>query len=118
MLLPEEVATATRTAISPSKKYILSVRIIKESEITFQSFEILDKNGKFVYTPSEKFDNRHTTFFVWGEHDRVWVYSGDVGTFFWQVNPNTNNWKKYVYVRSSIAAPKFLKEIRPKWHQR
>lgn len=115
MDLPDCVATLDRPAASPSGDYLLAVVSEDEGGIHYQRFQILDPDGEVLYTSSERFDQRHTTYFLW-DQDRVWVYSGDVGTFFWEQNAE-GDWVKHVYAQSDLPAPDFLKEMRPDWHQ-
>ncbi len=79
-------------------------------------FEIRTKNGELVFRSTDLFYARHITYFLWDNADRVWVYSGDVGTFFWE--QKGGRWKKYCYVDEEVAAPLFLKEKRPRRHKK
>ncbi|HYF61671.1 MAG TPA: hypothetical protein VD886_02590, partial [Herpetosiphonaceae bacterium] len=82
-----------------------------------QSFQILDSAQAVVFAAAEEFSLRDTTYFLWDAADRVWVYSGDVGTFFWERGAD-GAWNKSVYATSSVPAPQFLKDTRPKYHPR
>lgn len=111
--MPKEVATQHHDAISPSGDYVLTVL---EHDGESQSFQILDYNTHAViYTAPEKYQMRDLTYFLWDADDRVWVYSGDLGTFFWEYD-GIRQWKMYVYAQSNVSAPPFLKETRPRWH--
>jgi hypothetical protein len=110
--LPPEVATSKTSAISPSGKFLLSV-IDLSGEMYFQ---IQDRSKqKIVYSCPKKFLDNFTNFFLWDKQDRVWVYSGDIGIFFWEQNRDTQKWEKYDYTESSAVAPLFLKNVRPKY---
>ena len=114
--LPKEVATSERAAISPSGKYILVVVAGQDGVVRFQSFQILDRDGEPLFLSPERFGTRHTTYFLWDQDDRVWVYSGDVGTCFLECNASTGEWETHIYVQSNIPAPAFLKKMRPEGH--
>jgi flagellar biosynthesis protein FliQ len=117
MTLPKEVATEGKPAVSPSGTYILSVALQHEEGIPWLRCQVLDRDGELIYTIPETFDARHTTYFLWDQEDRVWVYSGDVGTFFWQrTSADHTGWEKQAYAASTLPAPAFLKQMRPKWH--
>ncbi|MEQ9000022.1 MAG: hypothetical protein RID53_26350 [Coleofasciculus sp. B1-GNL1-01] len=88
------------------------------SDLPDREFKILDQEQNALYTLSEQFDIRHTTYFLWVVDDRVWVYSGDLGTFFWENEPDKKKWQRHVYARSDVPAPSYLKEQRPRLHQR
>ncbi len=114
-----EVATLDKPAVSPSGKFILALTTQKLNGNEVQSFQILDKkDNAVVYTAPDSFSARDTNFFLWDTEDRVWVYSGDLGTFFWENQGKPDSWKKYVYAESNVSAPQFLKDVRPRWHQK
>ena len=118
--LPQEVATKGRLAKSPSGQYNLKIVSLKNNDGPLEKFKILDSKGQVVYESSEEFYIRHTTYFLWDQQERVWVYSGDLGTFFWEINPQTNKWERHTYGPyggNNVSAPKFLKKTRPKSHQ-
>jgi hypothetical protein len=115
--VPEEVAIPEKPALSPSGMYLLVVVAGQDGAVRFQSFQILDRKGDTLYMSEEKFAIRHTTYFLWDEADRVWVYSGDVGTYFWEYNPITELWEQHTYADTSIPAPEFLKREVPSWHK-
>lgn len=116
--VPEEVATAEKAAVSPSGNYLLVVVAGQDGTVRFQSFQILDRSGDTLYMSEERFTARHTTYFLWDEADRVWVYSGDIGTYFWEYNSTTEQWEQHAYVDSGVPAPEFLKRERPEYHPR
>lgn len=116
--MPPEVATLDKPAVSPSGRFILVVLAQNVDGQDVQSFQILSADKTTLYTPSEQFTARDMNFFLWDASDRVWVYSGDLGTFFWENQGEPQMWKKYVYVESDVPAPPFLKEVRPRWHQK
>jgi hypothetical protein len=113
--LPDNVATLRKPAMSPSGKYQLVIHEDRDSEATFQYFEILDTSGILQYSGTDRFFIRHTTVFLWGPSDRVWVYSGDVGTFYWELIDG-GSWERSVYNKSGPQAPEYLKTIRPRFH--
>lgn len=113
---PDDVATLERPAESPSGDYLLVVVSGQDSSARFQSFEIWDReSNELLYASPERFDRRHVTYFLWDDQDRVWVYSGDVGTFFWE--QSEQSWIRRTYAQSDVPAPDFLREMRPDWHQ-
>lgn len=116
--LPPEVATQSKPAVSPSGNYTLVVLTGNDGGVDFQSFQILNQDGELVYASQDRYATRHTTYFLWDQDDRVWVYSGDLGTFFWQRNPDTGDWEKYVYADNDVPAPEFLKDKYPNLHNR
>ena len=111
--LPEEVATAEKAAVSPSGKYLLVIVAGQDGAVRFQSFQILDRSGDTLYMSAKRFTARHTTYFLWDDADRIWVYSGDVGTYFWEYDPTTAQWEEHAYVDSNVPAPEFLKREMP-----
>ena len=118
MSIPNEVAAPDRSSLSPSGSYILEIIEVLENRVPMQYFQISNKKTDLQYVSDHKFDIRHTTYFLWGTEDRVWVYSGDVGTYFWENDIGTGEWEQFVYAQSEVSAPEFLKTQRPKQHLR
>lgn len=112
--LPSEVAIIDHPAASPSGKYILIILEGSDSGSNYQSFQIKNlHNEEVLYTSGDHFSTRHTTYFLWDKDDRVWVYSGDVGTFFWEYDVTAGAWEKHSFSESNVPAPEFLKNMRP-----
>jgi hypothetical protein len=108
------VASPGHPALSPSGKYQLVV--IQQDEPgngPILHFEIQDPQGRRIYQAPERFYGRHQHYFLWDHQDRAWVYSGDVGTYFWE-RRGESHWDKSAYARSQVPAPAFLKERYPK----
>jgi len=104
--------------ISPSGKYKLEVVEGYDGNVKFNRFQII-KVGTPTAEPSiafisnDTFRIRDTLYFFWDDEDRVWVYSGDVGTFFWE-KTNEENWKKYAYVENKeVPVPQLLIKLKP-----
>lgn len=111
------LARHNHPAKSPSGKYLLRIQSGDDGRARFQTLEIEDTRSRQIFQDPERFYTRHTTFFLWDDSDRVWVYSGDIGTFFW--TPLTNNlWIKQAYRESNVSAPPFLKRKRPEFFDR
>lgn len=121
-------ATIIEGAVSPSGKYVLLVKEVSENGSTLNYFLIMsatetEKDSEnpspenVVYTSTDKFRTRDTLYFLWDNNDRVWVYSGDVGTYFWEQGDN-GLWTKHTYTDEDIEAPTFLKEVRPEYHKK
>lgn len=114
--IPSEVALPNRPAISYSGKYRLSVIETKDSNgVWMYQFEIEDLESKEVFRYDEGFGARHTTFILWDENDRVWVYSGDIGTDFWKLSEEEFTWDRCNYDQNNPAPP-YLKLERPRRH--
>ncbi len=118
-------ATVGYPAISPSGKYELEIIAshIKNDAGQFNQFRIKNSSNKeLLFSSDDKFYTRHMTYFLWDNDDRVWVYSGDVGTFYWTKIDETN-WQKLTYYddesigKKTIPAPDFLKKVRPEYHK-
>ena len=113
---PESTATADGPAVpSPSGRYAL--RVVR-TEPERLDFEVLDAGGEALFRSDERFDDRSRTMFLWDADGRVWVYSGDVGTFFWERGTTPDVWRRHVYADSDVPAPPALREARPGQHPR
>jgi hypothetical protein len=109
-----EVATLGTPASAPSGKYILVVVSGNDGEVSFQSFQILNQSGQGIYAAPDRFRSRDTTFFLWDQEDRIWVYNGDLGTFIWEKAADSDNWIKISYAdRPDLTVPEYLIEQRP-----
>lgn len=113
MDFPKEVATPDTPAVSPSGKYVLVVVSGHDGQASFHSFQILNQDKKVLYLSPDHFVAHHRTYFLWDQSDRVWVYSSDVGMFFWEYESNIGHWQKYISVESDVPEPEFLKEAVP-----
>lgn len=118
MEYPQEVALVGQPANSPSSLYVLHVVEIKMEDGLYQSFQVYGADNELLYEPEEYFSVQSTNFFLWDDADRVWVYSGDLGTFFWEYDDVSRKWIKFTYADSEVSAPDFLKSVRPRWHQK
>lgn len=113
---PEQVATQDKPAVSPSGDYVLAVVAVEQNGFEAQSFQIQNPDRTVLYACPDQFPSRDLTYFLWDSEDRVWVYSGDLGTFFWERVGQPGQWEKSVYAQSDVSAPPFLRQVRPRWH--
>jgi hypothetical protein len=86
----------------------------RQSAAQYQNFVVESIAGASVFRCPDAFSVRHTVFFTWDQADRVWVYSGDVGAFYWQLEEN-GEWVKGTYRGPPPDPPQVFKELRPKW---
>ena len=112
--LPSEVATLTHPAASPSGQYKLLVVRGENEGSQGLAFQVQDASGKLIYSPPDQFSTRGKTYFLWDAQDRVWVYAGQQGLFFWQ--KEGDSWVKYDSAKSSVAIPSFIKQAVPVQH--
>jgi 6-phosphogluconolactonase (cycloisomerase 2 family) len=114
LALPSEVATLTHPAASPSGQYRLALVDGEKDGGRVLSFQIQDTSGKLIFAPPDQFSTRGKTYFLWDSQDRVWVYAGQTGTFFWQ--KENSMWVKYDLANSSVSVPPFLEQAQPVQH--
>ncbi|MBX2881892.1 MAG: hypothetical protein KTR32_18235 [Granulosicoccus sp.] len=117
--LPPTIALENQPATSPSGQYVLAI-IMPDEEKPYELGFTLSRasDDSLIYTSDKLFDNRSVTYFLWDRDDRVWVYSGDIGTYFWQKADLETQWQVSTYATSDVAAPEFLKTVRGKYHPR
>lgn len=114
------LATQSRPLSSPSGRYVLHVLPAshpREPDVAYQRFQIQRKDAPTgetpVLSPAEIFRARDTTYFLWDDADRVWVYSGDIGTFYWEQDTG-GMWRKHTHGKDGTApVPPLLKKLRP-----
>lgn len=111
---PSYLATPLQSPLSPSGAYSLNV-VQGRDNADYWSFEIRrTATEKVEFACGDRFYIRHTTYILWGEDDRVWVYSGDIGTYVW--SKQNGVWEKsiYIYGAPHPAIPNGLKTLKPK----
>lgn len=112
---PAALATLEQPAASPSGTYLLQITEEETSSggyLRFQISEIEPPSRKFV--AEDRFSARHETIFIWDDMDRVWVYSGDVGVFYWEKVPDKWIWEKVTYKKEAFPPPPaYLIELKP-----
>lgn len=114
----KEVVTIDNPVISPSGKYQL--KVIEETidgveHNKFAIFKVLNSyiESEATFVSCDAYRTRDTLYFVWDDKDRVWVYSGDLGTFFWE-HVSDNEWEKRSFADNrSVPVPSLLKQLKP-----
>jgi hypothetical protein len=115
---PEDRYQALRNypATSPSGKYRLVVTEGFDGAIHFAKFDIVsnERPQRALFSCQEHFRTWDTTFFLWDAADRVWVYSGDIGVFYWE-RVKDNIWQEHDFYPGQRVppVPEFLKKRRP-----
>lgn len=102
---------------STSGKYELKIVETNDNGVNSFMFIInsMDGEKKELFRSEEKFRVRDTLYFLWDENDKVWVYSGDVGTFIW-TKITDDNWEKQPYAEvKDLNPPELLKKLKPKY---
>ncbi len=111
-----QLATPQQSVMSPSGKYVLKVLRTTMEGHPFLTFELRDPQAGDTAAPlfqaADAYSDYHATFILWDEADRVWVYSGDVGTFFWE-RGDDGEWHKSAMVDRNVPRPALLQKLRP-----
>lgn len=114
------LATPENPIVSPSGKFQLQVTQGFNGLVHFNRFDIAKIGEKgsdpeVVYVSKDTFRTRDRLYFLWDELDRVWVYSGDVGVFYWN-RVNDEQWEKNTWSRDKkVTVPKLLKSLTPEF---
>lgn len=96
---------------SPSGEYMLSLEPYDDGGVMSFKFAVTSNKERLV---SEEFFRARDAFFsLWDDElDRVWVYSGDLGTFFWDICDG--HLIAHSYVSSEgVNVPQALKKLKP-----
>jgi hypothetical protein len=114
-------ATPGYPAASPSGKYRLIVVTGFNGESHFAQFQITtnERHPHVLFCSEDHFRTRDTTYILWGEKDTVWVYSGDVGIYYW-VALTDDHWVKRSHADrrpKGRIVPEFLKRRRPRFFE-
>lgn len=106
------LATPDHPVTSPSGKFRLEVA--EETLEKTRHWRFTITGGEKPFTPDEAYRTQDALFILWDERDRVWVYSGDVGTFFWE-QAGDGAWHKHAYAdRPDTPVPALLQQLRPR----
>lgn len=109
------MVTEDKSVASPSGAYMLEMITENIDGIHSFSFCIKETNRSTVVFESEDYYRaRDTYYLLWGEDDTVWVYSGDLGTFYWEKHDNEWSKKSYYDNREIVNVPEALKELVPR----
>jgi len=116
---PKELATPGRPVVSPCGHFVLEVDRLWDGRSPYFQVRIFERrhNGeaKLLYQSETKFYERFTNYFLWDDHSRVWIYSGDYGIFV--VFPNAQGeWESHYRVDLDpdiFKPPSLLRKLRP-----
>lgn len=117
-VLIEGLATINNPLISPSGKYQLKIceeHIEGVKHNKFVIYRIVNQNidETPIFISDDAYRIRDRLFFLWDNDDRVWVYSGDLGTFYWE-SITDENWEKHFFVKNGdVNPPDLLIKLRP-----
>jgi len=116
------IATPDNPVKSPSGELLLEVHEETPNGIRQWRFSISRLAGAdrpvVVFISEEAFRARDQLFILWGDTDRVWVYSGDVGTFFWEMEMD-GIWERRSFADTrSIPVPPLLTQLKPGYFDR
>jgi len=118
----KEVATIDTPVTSPSGKYqlkILEETINGVKNNKFAIYKMLNGNpdSTAIFISDDVFRTRDKLFFLWDDNDRVWIYSGDVGTYFWE-RITDDNWQKQSYAdNKNVTVPDLIKKLKPGYYE-
>lgn len=84
--------------VSPSGKYILEILNGYNGIVHYKRFNISSiedrSNPKVIYCSTDTYRINDKLYFAWDDNeDIVWVYSSDIGTFYWS-RVDENEWCK------------------------
>lgn len=115
----KSIATIKNSVVSDTGNYELKVFEVviegtKHNKFTISKLTNDALESELLFTSIDAFRTSDNLYFMWDSEDRVWVYSGDVGTYFWE-HTGDNEWKKFAYVDNrNIPVPELLKKLKPK----
>ena len=112
------LVTEQNSVVSPSGEYILEIYKSHDGSVTGFHIKVSSfQEGKEVFRSEEFFAFRHVNFLTWGENDAFWIYSGDLGVFYWEKTDTSWVKKGYIENKGEIDAPDILKKLRPRSFQ-
>lgn len=115
-MVNDKLVTESHSVLSPSEKYSLEMVVSEADNVRGFNFVVKEaSNEEEVYKSEDLFRLRDTNYLFWGEDDTIWVYSGDLGTFYWEKAFNSWNKKTYAENKDNINIPELLKELKPQY---
>lgn len=116
-MLVNQIVTEANPVMSPSGLYILEMLVKDADGVSSFNFLIKDSNSDSeILTCEEYYRLRDVTYLLWGDADTVWVYSGDVGTFYWEKSADGWEKKSYAENKGNIEVPQLLQELKPTYY--
>ena len=115
-MLESQIVTEDNIVVSPTGLYILEMTVRNIDNVSSFSFCIKNvSDDSEVFVCNDYYRLRDITYLLWGENDTVWIYSGDLGTFYWE--KDSEIWQKKTYAENigNIEVPQALKELKPKY---
>ena len=99
---------------SPSGRYTISLREETKEDFSYYSISLYSyQQPAPIQLPESTFRARDTLFVLWDDtKDRVWAYSGDIGTYFWDYTDD-GTWERYSWQGTGETPPQALKDARP-----
>lgn len=81
---------------SPSGKYVLTVPIeTVEDTHRYWRVTITDVNGHLLFKDDSRFVGNLNVYWVWDEHDRVWLRNSDTGfIYYWELDQQSG-WQRH-----------------------
>jgi len=115
-VVPKGMASVSNPVTSPSGKYLLKINEVMVDGVKHNQFAVYKVSKGLpettpVFASKDVFRTRDVLFFLWDSKDRVWVYSGDIGTFYWEYATG-DIWDKHSYAdNKNIQVPSLLKSF-------
>ena len=113
------LVTSDKPRLSPSGKYILEINYVEVEGVKSFHFCIVNsKNSAEIYVSDDYYRIRNNHYLLWGENDSVWVYSGDLETFYWEESDDGKWIKNTYYLKDKeevVRVPQALKDLRPRY---
>lgn len=115
-MLNDQLVTENHSVLSPSEKYLLEMAVSEADNVRGFKFVVKDaSDNEEIYMSKDFFRLRDTNYLFWGEDETIWVYSGDLGTFYWEKVSDSWNKKTYTENTDRIEVPELLKELKPQY---
>lgn len=101
---------------SPTGNYQLQVVEGFDGQVHFNRFAIAKNEPHMepivVYSSHDTFRTRDRLYFFWDSAERVWVWSSDIGLFYW-TKTTDDRWDKHSYAEEPIDIPEVFRELEP-----
>jgi len=115
-LADDKLVNENNNVLSPSGEYSLEMAITIQNNVRGFNFIVKKSSvNEIVFESNEFFRLRDETYLFWGDDNTIWVYSGDVGTLYWE--KSSGLWTKKIYAdnKEKVKVPELLKRLKPQY---
>ncbi len=115
-MINDNLVAENHNVLSPSGKFSLEMAISQSDNVKGFSFIVRGASSTIeIFRSDDFFRLRDTNYLFWGDNDTIWVYSSDLGTFYWENTADTWTKKTYSENGERVIVPEILRKLKPQY---